>query len=157
MNRQIAIIIIPLVLILTSFCNQPAKDNAKSYDYKVLLGATGNDKQINDNGKLIDIAFTDNSNQLALKSLLSLKWEVLQFNSTNKIKVVGVLSNDTDNKGVRKFILDHWTIVVPFKYAVQPKDWLPGDEYLTETKSSLDKSCFTTDININFKNFQRED
>lgn len=157
MNRQIASVIIPLALILTASCNQTAKDTAKTYDYKVLLGATGNDKQINDNGKLIDITFADNSNQLALKALLSLKWEILQYNSTNKIKVVGVLTNATDNKGARKFVLDHWTISVPFKYAVQPKDWLPGDEYLIGTKNSLDKSCFTTDININFKNFQRVD
>lgn len=131
---------------------------AVEFPYKVLIGVTGSEKQINISGEWVNVEFSNLSDRKAVETLLGLKWQVLNRNSEGKIFVVGkkLDSYRFDIDGATKvynFVLVDWYINCPFEFYIEPEGWIPGDKLEVIIKKTLDQDCFTYKINQDIDRF----
>jgi len=140
-----------ITLILWIFPSVIFCDQDNEFPYKVIIAATGSEKQIQVEGHWLNINFSYLSNKEGVKALLGLRWQVLDRNSEGKIFLYGKKLDsfhiDIDGKTkVYDFVLTEWHIKCPFEFYIEPEGWIPGDDLEVGIKQTLDSTHFSYPI-----------
>jgi hypothetical protein len=139
--KRYLIILVLIFIILILGCN---KSQSNEYGF-IHCETTGITSYIVDEGEEIPIKFHKDSNQLAVKSLYGLKWNILYANSDGKtIYLVGELynkkhhtptqSNMATSEEYYEFKLIKWYILTPFKEIIEGDTPLDRELALTQRK-----------------------
>ena len=136
-----------VILALTAlFTSCKSAKELKEYGY-VFQESTGDNQFILMDGRKVTVKnfVADASNEVALKSLQALKWDVLYTNSEgDKIFLRGEYDHQSQS-----FRLNHWYIKVPFqKLVIEDESYVPHKMHEV-TKQSLERTDFDTTNGFN--------